>query len=152
MFFSIYGPRPTCQHELGSLSAEAHPLTHSLIHLLLPLSTPQEQGWTLELERERIGREKRRGRKEGSTNTTSWTPSIFPILFLVSSIEESYFLIPPPKSDPWFFNKKWRNSLLMVIPSYVSKFKKSSTSSSTQASLGLILDSSFSALQGEAYK
>jgi hypothetical protein len=50
------------------------------------------------------------------------------------------------------FNKKWRDTLLMVIPSYISKFKKSPTSSSTQVSLGLIFGSSFGALQGEAHE
>ena len=68
-----------------------HPLTHSITHPFIchspPLSTLQEQGWTLELERERIGRKIEEGEEneEGSTSTTPWTPSKSSILFMVSS-------------------------------------------------------------------
>jgi hypothetical protein len=41
------------------------------------------------------GRLEREKRKEGSTSTTSWTPSTSSILFLVSSREEFYFLDTP---------------------------------------------------------
>jgi len=90
-----------------------HPLTHPSICHSPSLSTPQEQGWTLELERERIGGEiGEKGKKEGgSTSTTPWMPSTSSILFMTSLREVAliswFFLL---RAKLWFLVKGCRMS------------------------------------------
>jgi len=78
--------------------------------------------------------EKEKKRKEGSTSTTPWIPSTSSTLFMVSSRREvsiSWIFLPRVICS---FGEGWKDSLLMVIPSYVSKYKKPSPSSIIQES------------------
>ena len=78
--FSIYGLGPTCNHKLGHFISRSWTLlptlspTHSFA--TPPSLYSQEQGWTLELERERIRREIEKGEEgEGSIKTFPWISS-----------------------------------------------------------------------------
>jgi len=77
----------------------------------LSLSTPQEQGRTLELERERIGREigegeEQKGRKHQHHSMD--TINIFNLVHGELKKGSFYFLDFPPKSNLWFLVKDER--------------------------------------------
>ena len=86
---------PPYQHELGHFISRSCTLSPTHSFATLPFSLhPKEQGWTLELERERIrrGLEKEKKRREWSTSTTPWKPSTSSTVFMVSSRREVLFL------------------------------------------------------------
>jgi hypothetical protein len=65
--------------------------------------------------------EKEKKRKEGSISTTPWTPSTSSTLFMVSSRREAFISRIFLRRVIRGFGEGWKDSLLMVIPSYASK-------------------------------